>query len=190
MARSRPKTNFLLTDDDVVPKVEGGALVPPPDSVVLPENPPDPPLPIGDSVETDPGLSGGAPSVIDGLNARAASPDRGNHVHYESRISIVDAWQYPGSLRDAPDWVDKNWAAYGDYDPIREIEAGPALRVPLPSGVTALVRIGDYVARQEVKITRDIADVRLEVWAQEQFEKLFYPVDTRTIEHEVEGAAV
>jgi hypothetical protein len=108
-------------------------------------------------------------------------------VHYEARITIVDAWQYPGNLKAAPEWVDRNWAAYADYDPLRDIEPGPALRVPLPSGVAVMVRIGDYVARQEVRLTREISDIRLEVWERQQFEKLFYPVAANqpvTIEHD------
>ena len=70
--------------------------------------------------------------------------------------SIVDAFQYPGSLIHAPDWVDRNWAAYADnYDPVRDMEPGPALRVPTYRGDTVLCRKGDYVARQEVKLLVD-----------------------------------
>ena len=97
------------------------------------------------------------------------------HVSYESRINIVDAWQYPGSLRDAPNWVDKNWAGFGDFDPMRAIEPGPCLRVPI-HGQIVLARIGDYVCRQEVKLNPELSDIRIEVWEQGQFEKLFLPV--------------
>lgn len=96
--------------------------------------------------------------------------------HYEARITIVDAWQYPGNLVKAPEWVDRNWAAYADYDELRDIKPGPALRIPLANGTTALARIDDYVARQEVKLTRDVAEIRLEVWPREQFERMFLPV--------------
>jgi hypothetical protein len=93
---------------------------------------------------------------------------------YENRIFIVDAWQYPGSLRDAPPWVDRNWAGYAaDYDPLRQLEPGPCLRVPLLGGVVAIVRIGDYVVTQEVKFSDGLSDLRLEVWEQQQFEKFF-----------------
>lgn len=96
-------------------------------------------------------------------------------LHYESRIVIVDAWQYPGSLKNAPDWIDRNWVGYGDYDELREIKPGPCLRVPLQSGITAIVRIGDYVATQEVKLAEGVTDIRLEAWQRDQFEKLFIP---------------
>jgi hypothetical protein len=95
---------------------------------------------------------------------------------YESRIRILDAWQYPGSLVVAPEWVDRNWAAWGDHDPVRAIEPGPCLRVPLTTGVNAICRVGDYVTRQTVTLVPGIRpDVRLEVWDREHFEKLFIP---------------
>lgn len=97
-------------------------------------------------------------------------------VRYESRIQILDAFQYPGSLTYAPAWVDRNWIAFGDYDQLRNIEPGPCLRVPLPSGVIALCRIGDYVCRQSVTLSQDQpAEVRLEVWEREHFAKMFVP---------------
>ena len=98
-----------------------------------------------------------------------------NQLRYESRITIVDAWQYPGSLRDAPNWVDRNWAAYSDFDPVRAIEPGPCLRIPMLTGETAVARIGDYVVTQEVRYDEFSSDLRIEVWPQTQFEKLFMP---------------
>lgn len=100
-------------------------------------------------------------------------------VRYTSRITILDAWQYPGAVRDAPGWVDRNWVGWGDYDPLRGIEPGPCLRVPLPWDPTgaqvALVRVGDYVARQEVAIADGVVDIRIEAWNRDHFEKMFIP---------------
>jgi hypothetical protein len=104
-------------------------------------------------------------------------------VRYESRIQIVDAWQYPGRLSPTtPGWIDRNWVGYADDDPIRGIAAGPCLRVPSshdPSEVV-LARIGDYVCRQQV-LTDDGGPpvIRTEVWAAEQFQRLFVAVATR-----------
>jgi hypothetical protein len=80
-------------------------------------------------------------------------------------------------MRDAPDWIDRNWAGWGDFDPMRGLEAGPCLRVPTHNGTgdVVLARIGDYVTRQEVKLTGQLSDIRIEVWARDQFEKLFIP---------------
>lgn len=98
-------------------------------------------------------------------------------IRYEGRIRILDAYQYLGNLSNAPEWVDRNWIAWGDYDPLRAIEPGPALRVPLPSGQFAICRLGDYVTRQEVRLTPDQeGDVRTEVWARDDFRKNFLPV--------------
>jgi len=102
------------------------------------------------------------------------------HRKYESRITIVDAWQYPGTLSQAPDWIDRNWAAWADYDQLRGLEPGPALRVPTHGEGyrEALCRIGDFVARQEVKLLADIpGEIKLEVWEKEQFERLFIPAE-------------
>jgi hypothetical protein len=97
------------------------------------------------------------------------------NVSYESRITIVEAFRYNGSLRDAPMWVNRNWLSHGDYDPLRKIEPGPALRVPLPGG-TVLARIGDYVVIQSVLLSPGLEpEKRLEVWPAETFQKLFVP---------------
>ena len=100
-------------------------------------------------------------------------------VRYESRILIVDAWQYDGTLKNAPMWIDRNWAAYADeHDNLRHLEPGPALRVPTYRGDTVVCRVGDYVAQQEVKITADEpGEIKTEVWEKEQFQRLFLPVE-------------
>jgi hypothetical protein len=110
-------------------------------------------------------------------------PPNAHSVRYEARISIVDAYQYPGNLKDAPGWVDRNWAAYADnFDPLRQLEPGPALRVPTYRGDTVLCRVGDYVARQEVKLTADQpGEIKIEVWEKEQFQRIFMPVEKAPI---------
>lgn len=101
-------------------------------------------------------------------------------VRYESRISIVEAWRYPGNLVGAPEWVDRNWIGFADFDDLRKIEPGPCLRVPIhgsadPSDVV-LCRIGDYIARQEVKLTHDLpGEIQVQVWEADQFMRLFIP---------------
>lgn len=96
-------------------------------------------------------------------------------IRYESRITILEAFQYLGRLDHAPDYIDRSWLAWGDYDPLRGIEAGPALRVPLPYGTFALCRVGDYVCRQAMRFADRPDDVRVEVWARADFEKNFLP---------------
>jgi len=109
-------------------------------------------------------------------------------VRYESRIRVLEAYQYPGNLKDAPAWVDRNWTGYAsDYDPLRGLEPGPALRVPTRHGDTVvLCRPGDYVVRQEVVLAHGIEpDVVTEVWAKESFEKNFIPEDVRNARYEL-----
>lgn len=98
-------------------------------------------------------------------------------IIYESRIRVLDAWQYLGRVTaDAPEWIDRNWIGWADHDGLRGLEAGPCLRVPLVTGDIAVCRAGDYIARQEVLMLADFpGDIRLEVWPQSQFEKLFIP---------------
>jgi len=100
-------------------------------------------------------------------------------VRYESRINIVDAFRYNGQLAGAPDWIDRNWAGFGDYDPVREIGEGPCLRVPSSAnpGEVVLCRVGDYVCRQSVLLDNGRQpEIRVEVWAADQFERLFVGV--------------
>ena len=97
-------------------------------------------------------------------------------VRYESRIRVLEAYQYPGHLKDAPGWIDRSWAAYSDFDPLRGIPAGPALRVPLRNGDFAMARPGDYTVRQEVILAHGVRpDVQVEVWPKESFERTFIP---------------
>lgn len=117
----------------------------------------------------------GLPNAFGEVDAISRSQASG--IRYEGRIRILDAFQYTGNLASAPEWVDRNWIAYGDHDPLRSIEPGPMLRVPLPSGHFAHCRVGDYVAIQEVRLTANTpGDQRIEVWAKEDFRKNFLPV--------------
>jgi hypothetical protein len=97
-----------------------------------------------------------------------ANPTRA--VTYQSRIRVIDAWQYGGNLKDAPDFVDRNWAGWDDT---------PILRVPhyaRPDGEPVICRVMDYVVRQEVKLAEGMPTMeRVEVWPKEEFERLFIP---------------
>lgn len=96
-------------------------------------------------------------------------------VRYEARIQIIDAWRYPGSLSGAPDWIDRNWAGYGDDDVLRSIPSGPCLRVPSHSDPreVVLARVGDFVCRQSVALDNDAFEMRTDVWTAEQFMKIW-----------------
>lgn len=92
---------------------------------------------------------------------------------YEQRIRIVEAWQFVEGVARAPAWVDKNWAAWGDDDPLRGIPAGPSIRVPGPGG-TMICRHGDYIARQMMTLLPGLPpEERIEVWPRESFERFF-----------------
>lgn len=120
------------------------------------------------------------PEIIPPRTFQTSRTGSGGAVRYEARIQILEAYQYPGNLKGAPDWVDRNWAAYAsDYDPLRGIEPGPALRVPTRSGENVLCRPGDYVVTQSVTLMHGIEpDIVVEVWSRESFEKNFLPTST------------
>lgn len=138
-------------------------------------------LPAGQAPAGQPGPAAraGNPSAAEPAAQKVDNPGAAyspQAIRYEARIQILDAYQYPGGLTGAPDWVDRNWVGYADPDELRQIPAGPCLRVPLPVGLIAICRIGDYVCRQSVLLAPGLpADVRLEVWQREQFEKMFVP---------------
>ncbi len=108
----------------------------------------------------------------------------GDHVTYESRIRVLDAWQYPGSIpKTAPAYVDRNWAAWAEWDPVRRIEPGPSLRVPVAGDVTVMCRVGDYVVRQEIQMGDGMpSEVKVEVWSRQDFERIFIHVAMKTVE--------
>lgn len=115
-------------------------------------------------------------------------------VRYESRIRVVEAWQYHGTLTTAPPWIDRSWAAWGEFDQERKINPGPALRVPITSGHDPstgsgekMARVDDYVVRQEVTLALGVApDAQIDVWRKEEFEKFFLP---QRVPAEVEPAS-
>jgi hypothetical protein len=116
------------------------------------------------------------PKIIEG---EILSPSRpGNIPRYESRIRILDAWQYTGAVHTAPDYVDRNWIGWaGEYDRLRKLEPGPCIRVPVAGDESAVVlcRVGDYVVHEEILGDDGSIDVKIEVWEQEQFNRLFLP---------------
>ena len=119
----------------------------------------------------------GAP-VLDGEIIAATRP--GGTPRYESRIRILDAWQYTGAVHTAPAYVDRNWIGYsGEYDAVREIGPGPCLRVPLTSDpnerVVTICRVGDYVVHEEIVGDNGALSEKIEVWEKGQFQRLFLP---------------
>jgi hypothetical protein len=105
---------------------------------------------------------------------------RGTGLRYESRIEILDAFQYPGNVATAPVWVDRNWIGFADPDDLRGMPASPCLRVPTFRGDIVVCRPGDYVCRQSVKLIEGQQEIRLEVWPREQFERLFLPAGSKS----------
>ena len=107
----------------------------------------------------------------------ANSPRPPGLKRYRSRIRVVEAWQYLGSLRDAPEFVSRDWVSYAAYDPVKNIEPGPALRVPTSGAqVEKLARSGDYIVRQEITLVDGLdAEEQVDVWSREEFERLFIP---------------
>jgi hypothetical protein len=114
------------------------------------------------------------PSAQAGTADAVPSGDLGDGVRYQSRIEVLEAYRYPGNLLVAPDWIDRNWIGFADADPVRELPAGPILRVPQDGG-EVLCRVGDYVVRQNVRGDAS-SRIRTEVWAAHEFERIFIPV--------------
>lgn len=127
-----------------------------------------------------PPIANPAPGAIDPGDDDLISPREQRlqtGIRYEGRIRILEAFHYAGRLDAAPSWVDRNWIGYADFDDLRQIKAGPCLRVPLHSGNLAVARVGDYIVQQEVVLGPGLpSDVRVEVWAKGDFEKNFLPV--------------
>jgi hypothetical protein len=78
--------------------------------------------------------SAGASDIRQALARAAASK---NSKKYRSRVTIGMAYQYDGKLHQAPDWVDRNWAAWDE---------GPAINVP----DVGIVRSGQWIVTQSV----------------------------------------
>jgi hypothetical protein len=117
---------------------------------------------------------GEPPHALDGEITPPPKPGEiSTRPRYEQRIRIVEAWQFTEGIAKAPEWIDKNWASWGDEDVLRQIPAGPAIRVPGPGG-TMICRHGDYIARQLIILAPGLpAEERIEVWPRESFEKFF-----------------
>ena len=115
------------------------------------------------------------------LDGEVLAPSHaGSAPRYESRIRILDAWQYTGSVATAPAYVDRNWIGYADdRDVARNLDPGPCLRVPLtphPDERTVTIcRVGDYVVHEEIVGDDGRLNERVEVWEQNQFKRLFLP---------------
>lgn len=111
-----------------------------------------------------------------GIIGDILAPERpSGPVTYESRIRILDAWQYSGQVAGAPDWIDRNWIGWADEDPVRRMEASPCLRVPL-GNASVLCRPGDYVVRQSTLFDNGLERLEIEVWERAQFQRLFLAV--------------
>jgi len=146
-----------------------------------PERPEDKPAPAGADV---------APPMLGNEYSAPVSTDLPLHpptVTYRSRISVVEAWRYPGQLAQAPPFIDRAWTAWAEAD-LYGRSAGPALRVPVtrslsgpvPPDGTKLCRIGDYVVRQMVTLVDGLEpEEALDVWPKDDFERLFMPVKLR-----------
>lgn len=95
------------------------------------------------------------------------------NAQYVQRINVLEAFQYPGTLVNAPPWIDRNWIGWQDFDEVHNIPAGPALSIP---GV-GVARRGDFVVQQSVMITEGgISDIKLAIYRPEEFYKWFLPV--------------
>lgn len=98
---------------------------------------------------------------------------------YESRIHVVDAWKYTGSLHSRPDFVSPEWVSWAEYDERTKQPAGPALRVPTDGPYAEkLCRKGDYIVKQLVTMDHSMpAYPQLDVWTEAEFERMFIPRD-------------
>lgn len=196
----RKPTVFLSDEavipEDVLPAKAGdpetenpyNPLGPPKDVPPEPENPP-PPLEPEPEPEENPPAAGPPPKVGSEYSAPVGDPSSPTPlVTYRSRISVLQAWRYPGQLSQAPDFIDRSWTAWQDAD-LQGRPAGPALKVPVTrtiSGPTPpdgfkFCRIGDYVVRQNVSLVDGLEpEEHLDVWPKDDFERLFMPVKQRT----------
>lgn len=103
-----------------------------------------------------------APDIRQALARAAARP---NTTQYRSRVTVGSAWQYDGALHTAPDWVDRNWAAYED---------GPAINVP----DIGIVKKNQWIVVQQVLDDHGVVDfTELKVYDDAVFRSLFMPVE-------------
>jgi len=149
----------------------------PDDDIPTPPDPDDDDPNYDDDPDPVPDDHGNPNRVPDVPERPAALADDVIVERYQSRIHIVDAWKYPGSLVKRPDFVDPGWASWAEYDDKTKRPAGPALRVPTSGPQTEkMCRKGDYVVRQLVTIDHSQpADAQVDVWTEAEFERLFIP---------------
>jgi len=101
-----------------------------------------------------------APDIRQAL-ARAASLP--NTTKYRSRVVIGAAWQFDGQLHLAPDWVDRNWAAWDD---------GPAVEIPN----AGLVHKAEWLVVQNVLADDgSLAYEEIKIYPDATFRALFMP---------------
>lgn len=82
-------------------------------------------------------------------------------VRYRSRVTIGAAYQYDGQLHLAPDFIDRNWAAWED---------GPAINVP----DVGIVKKGQWIVIQRVLDDRGETDFEeIKVYDDGVFRSLF-----------------
>lgn len=177
------------SDDDELDSPDEDGQVSPDRSATAPPGYPQSDQPVGRAVPGRPTGPLTAPSQSPPPN-RSVTPAP---VTYRSRISVVEAWQYPGSLSAAPPWVDRAWASWADADQLTGALAGPGLRVPIPSSLSQsnripvtpgtepekMARVGDYLVKQRIALLDDLdGDEVIDVWPKEEFEKLFMPTTT------------
>lgn len=108
----------------------------------------------------------GAPDIRQALARAAASR---NNTRYRSRITVGMAYQYDGKLHQAPDWVDRNWAAWDE---------GPAINVP----DVGIVRSGQWIVTQSVLNNDETVNfTEIKVYDDDVFKSLFMaePADAK-----------
>lgn len=115
-----------------------------------------------------------------GLDGELIPPEKLAQLQFTSRIQVLEAYQYPGFLGGQPSYVDPNWAGYaGEEDAVRGLPAGPCLRVPVAGtdDTVIICRKGDFVVRQRMLHNDRTAEEKIEVWPNDQFQRLFIPAE-------------
>ena len=142
-----------------------------------------PPAAAGVAADQPPLLGSGYSAPVD------TAPSQPPTVTYRSRISVVEAWRYPGQLANAPSFIDRAWTAWADGD-LYGRPSGPALRIPVTRSISGpppidgfkLCRMGDYVVRQNVTLVDGLdPEEQLDVWPKDDFERLFMPVKGQSL---------
>jgi len=113
-----------------------------------------------------------AEKVVQGLEQYLAAPPPG--IEYRQRIQVLEPFRYPGHLKTAPKWVDRNWIVFFTYDEAHpDRPPGPGLRVPGVGDVHA----GDFLVMQKVALDENEYDVRMAVYTPEEFFRWFIPIN-------------